>query len=178
MKPAAFQSAFSHGRRRALSAAAFVITALALGCATGPATRVGVDEVMRQPKEYKNERVELTGLVEDYKPVQGDIYRTLIFTLAQAPEEKILVVGAGYTAEAIAKASFLLEQAYEAKEPITVVGKLKLNEKAPPEVQLESIRYRGQEVKITGGPRTRPGGLSIGGGVVTGSIGIGATITP
>ncbi|RJP19541.1 MAG: hypothetical protein C4520_12715 [Candidatus Abyssobacteria bacterium SURF_5] len=165
-------------RRRVVSCAAFLALAVFASCASGPPVRVGVDQVLDQPQAFKNERVELTGFVEDLKPVQGDVYRTLFFTLAGHPDGEILVSGAGYTAEAIAKASFLVQQAYEEHEPVTIVGKLKVDEKAPPELKLESIRYRGQEVEIKSGPTTRPGRLSIGGGVVTGSVGIGATIHP
>ena len=162
-----------------LSAAIFLAIAFSSGCATMPPARVGVGDVLQHPQEYKNKRVELTGLVGDYKPAQGDVYRTLVFTLGRQPGRELLVVGTGYTAEAIAKASFLVEQAYEANEPITVSGKLKLPKNAPPELRLETIRYKSQEIKVNKGPRTRPGfGFSVGGAYITPSIGIGATIHP
>jgi hypothetical protein len=166
-------------RRLSWPAALLLAIAFSAECATVPPARVGVEDVLQHPQEYKGKRVELTGLVLDYKPAQGDIYRTLFFTLGRQPEGELLVVGTGYTAEAIAKASFLVEQAFEAHEPITVSGKLKLPKNAPPELRLESIRYKGQEIKTTKGPKTRPGfGFSVGGAYITPSIGIGATIHP
>jgi hypothetical protein len=165
--------------RLSLPAALLLAIAFSAGCATVSPARVNVGDVLQHPQDYKNKRVELTGLVLDYKPAQGDVYRTLIFTLGPHPEGELLVVGTGYRAEAIAKASFLVEQAYEANEPITVSGKLKLPKNAPPELRLETIRYKGQEIKVNKGPRTRPGfGFSVGGAYITPSIGIGATIHP
>ena len=178
MRTPAWQRIKGFGRQKRILAAIFVSAAVLAACATGPPVRTDVQQVLRQPAEFKNERVELTGYIKDFTPAQGDLYRTLLFTLEQGPDERLLVVGAGDTAEAIAKASLLVEQAYEAQEPVIVVGKLKLSETAPPELRLESVRYKGKEIDITAGPRPRRGGLSIGGGVVTGSIGIGATITP
>ncbi len=154
-----------------------VLAVLLAACTTAPPTRTDINQATRQAQSYENKRVQLTGLVKDFRPAQGDIYRTLVFTLAQPDEGEIMVAGAGYTAEAIARGSLLVERAYEEQEPLTVTGKLKLKNGSAPELQLESVSYKGQDVKITRGPSTRPG-ISFGGGVVTGSIGIGATISP
>jgi starvation-inducible outer membrane lipoprotein len=171
-------SSLKSADRRLILPAAFLFVAFLLaGCATAPVP-ASIDQVLQQPQAYEGKRVELTGLVKEYKPAQGDVYRTLLFTLSQDSGGDIWVIGAGYTAEAIAKASLLVEQAFEAREPVTVVGKLKKNKQGPPELQLQSIRYKGQEIEIKKGPTTRGSGFSIGGGVVSGSIGIGATITP
>jgi len=168
-------------RRTVLAITLLAGSHAAIGCATTAPARLDLGEVVTNPEVHRNKRVELTGYVFDYEPARGDVYRTLYFTVGSSPEEKIGVGCEGYTAGAIEKASRLVEQAFEAREPITVVGKVRIETKddtiSRHELQLESVRYREQEIVVTRGRKTSPG-FEIGGWHVTPSIGIQATIIP
>ncbi|UCD58376.1 MAG: hypothetical protein JSV16_04470 [Candidatus Hydrogenedentota bacterium] len=168
--------------RNVIRTAVFLLAASwAAGCATTAPVKLELNEVITNPQAHKNERVEVTGDVIDYEPARGDAYRTLQFTLGLGPDEKILVFSAGYTADAIAKASKLVEEAFRAREPITVAGKLRVGPEAETvggvELRLERVEYRGRKIDVTRGRRTRPG-FEVGAWHVTPSIGIGATFTP
>jgi hypothetical protein len=147
-------------------------------CATIPPTSLELDDALSNPEAYKGKRLELTGFVIEYEPARGDVYRTLQFTLGYGPEEKLRVYAAGYTADAITKASILVRNAYESGKPLTVTGKLELG--APdshPELKLETIEYLGEKINVSRGPRTSSG-FELGGWQFVPSIGIEATITP
>lgn len=150
------------------------------GCASAPPARTDVGEILSGPQDYRNERVELTGNVLDFDPARGDTYRTLDFLLGYGEGERIRVFYAGYTAEAISKASALVGKAYEKNEPVTVVGKVRVEKNNPdavPELKLESVEYGGEKVNVGGGPSTRPG-FSVGGWYFTPSVGVGVTLHP
>jgi hypothetical protein len=145
---------------------------LVAGCATADPARLDIPVVLENPQAHRNERIELSGYVIDYEPARGDTYRTLVFTLGGESGEKILVSAAGYSAEAIAKASILVREAYEASATITVTGKLtvaKNDESAVPELSLRTIEYGGQKIDVTKGHRTKPR-FNIGVGVGVGFI--------
>ncbi|MBI5117200.1 hypothetical protein HZA56_12060 [Candidatus Poribacteria bacterium] len=170
---------------------ALLLTLTFATCATTQPVRLDARDVAANPQTYANQRVELTGYILDYQPPAGDTYRTWNFTFGLSPTEKFAVSVAGYTAASIAKASRLAERAYRNQEPVTVVGKLKVDSKAGvvtgdgaavaqavrAELKLESIECKGEKINVTAGPRSQPG-LSVGGWYFTPSIGIGATITP
>lgn len=160
-----------------------LVAGCAVGCATTPPARLDLSEAVANPQAHKNERVELTGHVITYEPARGDAYRTLLFTIGYGPDKKIAVFSSGYTADAIAKASALVEEAFDANEPLTVVGKLKVAPDAETaggaELRLESVEYKGQKIDVTRGRKTRPGfSVGVGGWYFTPSVGVGATITP
>lgn len=151
----------------------------AAGCATTAPVRLDLDDVAADPQAHRNKRVELVGFVQDYEAPRGDVYRTLHFTLGPGPDENIQVGCSGYTVDAIEKASRLVAEAFETREAIAVIGKVKVDKGAITgyELQLESVRYKGQEIVVTRGYKTRPG-FEVGGWHFTPSIGVQATITP
>ena len=159
----------------------FLLCVFATGCARTAPLKADLRDVLDDPDAHKGERIELTGHVIDYEPAGGDTYRTLNFTLGLGLDDKILVYGAGYTAEAIAKASQLLGEAFEAGGPVTVSGKLRIDPDAETdaaaELRLESVEYGGRKINVTRGRKTRPG-FEVGGWHFTPSIGIGMTFTP
>ncbi len=170
-------------RNGVLVGAFLLIVACAAGCATTAPARLDLAEAVENPQAHKNKRVELTGHVVTYEPARGDAYRTLHFTIGYGPDEKIAVFSSGYTADAIAKASALVEEAFDAGEPLTVVGKLKVapdaKTTAGAELRLESVEYKGQKIDVRRGRKTRPGfSVGVGGWYFTPSVGVGATITP
>ena len=146
--------------RRMIGAGLLLLGAgMTAGCATTAPVRLDISSVLQNPQTYKNKNIELTGHVVDYEPIRGDTYRTLVFTLGVEPDEKIFVSAAGYSAEAIAKASILVREAHEEHEHITVTGKLKVakdQESAAPELKLKTVAYGGQKIDVTGGRRTQP----------------------
>ena len=149
------------------------------GCATTVPARLNLGDVTADPQAYRNRRIELVDFVQDYEPSRGDVYRTLHFTLGPAPNEKIQVVCSGYTVDAIEKASLLVAKAFENHEAIAVVGKVRMDKRTITgyELLLETVRYKGQEIVVTRGHKTRPG-FEVGGWHFTPSIGVQATITP
>ena len=163
------------------SSTALIMAGVFGACATAAPTRLDLQDLAVNPRAHKNERIEVTGHVVDYEPARGNAYRTLYFTLGLEPDGKIAVFSSGYTADAIAKASALVREAFEAREPLTVVGKLKIDEKAEAEpvaeLRLESVEYGGRKVRVNRGRRTRSG-MSVGGWYFRPSIGIGATFSP
>ncbi len=167
--------------RSALRAAALPAAAILFcACATVPPLRPEMSHVLAEPDTYRNERVELSGRVVDYEPASGDRYRTLYFTLGAGPEEKIPVFGSGYGADAIAKASDLVGEAFRAGEPLTVVGRLKTSGGSDPgraELKLESVEFGGRRIDVTKGRKTQPG-FEVGGFHIVPSIGISATFSP
>ena len=168
--------------RRAVIAVTILTSACsANGCARTAPVRLEPGDLVSNPRTHRNKRVELAGHVLDYEAPRGDAYRTFSFTVGLRPDEKIEVVCSGYTAGAIEKAARLVGEAFEAREAITVVGKVKIDSRAGAipayELKLESVHYKGQEIVITRGHKTRPG-FEVGGWHVTPSIGIQATITP
>lgn len=155
-------------------------TLFLVDCARTAPVQRDILEVTANPETYKNERVEVTGNIIDYEPARGDAYRTLSFTIGSGPRQKLNAFVAGYNADAIAKASTLIGEAFEAGEPITATGKIKVDskvEQAIPELSLESVEYDGRKIDVKRGRKTRSG-LSIGGGYFGSSIGVGATVTP
>ena len=170
---------------RPIPAAICILCSLALcalmaGCATTAPTRLDLGSVLDNPMAHKNKRVELTGNVLDYEPARGDTYRTLFFALGFGPDEKIPVSVAGYNAEAIAKASALVKEAFDSREQLTAVGKLKVEADegaGSPELKLDAVEYRGRKIDVTRGRKTQPG-FEVGGFVFSPSIAVGATITP
>ena len=135
--------------------------------------------VLADPGVYNNQRVELTGQVIDYEPARGDTYRTLHFTLGFGPEEKISVFCSGYGADAIAKSSNLVGEAFEAAGTLIVIGKLKAGkgDRTSAELALESVEFGGRRIDVARGRKTRTG-FEVGGFHITPSIGIGATFSP
>ena len=125
---------------------------------------------------YHNRRVELEGLVIDYEPAIGDMYRTLYFTIGLGPREKIAVFTSGDRADAIAKASDLVGEAFQACEPVVVVGKLKADQGTVAELRLEWVGYAGRIIDVTRGRKTQPG-FDAGGIRIVPSIGISTTIS-
>ena len=151
------------------------------GCATSKPARIDMQNVLAAPQVYKNKYVSLTGYVIDFEPARGDTYRTLFFTLGVGPDEKIAVSAAGYTAEAISKASMLVGHAYLEHELLTASGRLKvkeLDESKEVELKLRVIEYAGSKIDVTQGRKTQPGFQFGGGWRIIPSIGIDATITP
>lgn len=127
------------------------------GCATVPPARLDLSQALTNQQAYKDKRVELAGFVLNFEPLSGDVYRTLHFALGSESGEQIEVFGSGYTAKAIAEASALVREAFEDREPITVVGVLSVPPNAPPELKLESVQYKGQTIDIARGRRSLPG---------------------
>ena len=156
-----------------------IIAGLFSACATSPPLRPDMHNVLADPGVYNNQRVELTGQVIDYEPAIGDTYRTLHFKLGFGPEEKISVFCSGYGADAIAKASNLVGEAFETGGTLLVVGKLKAGEGdgTSAELALESVEFGGRRIDVTRGRKTRTG-FEVGGFHITPSIGIGATFSP
>ena len=153
----------------------------AAGCATARPVKLDIQTVLDNPQVHKNKYVEITGYVIDYEPARGDTYRTLYFTLGLEPDEKMPVSAAGYTADALFKASMLVGDAFEAHEPLTATGKLKVrkqDESEGTELRLRTVEYGGTKVDVTRGPKTEPGFGMGGGWRIIPSIGIDATITP
>ena len=151
-----------------------------INCARIAPVQRDILEITANPQAHKNERIEVAGNVINYEPARGDAYRTLSFTMGVGPQEKIAVFIAGHNADAIAKASTLIGEAFEAGKSITAIGKVKIDSKAEqavPELRLESVEYEGRKIDVTRGRKARPG-LRIGGGYFGSSVGIGATITP
>lgn len=149
-------------------------------CATSKPVRTDVETVVGNLETYKNEYVELTAHVIDYEPDRGDTYRTLYFTIGLEPDEKIAVSAAGYTAEAISKASILVGEAFEAHGLLTVTGKLKVGKQqqsTAAELKLRSVEYEGRKIDVRQGRKTKPG-FRVGGAVISPSIGIGVTFSP
>ena len=172
------RTAFPLSPGRCLSKAAVIATLLLAagwgsGCATAPAARLDLTQALTNPQAYNDKQVELTGSVLNYEPLSGDVYRTLHFTLGGESGEQIEVFGSGYTAKAIADASTLVRDAFENREPITVVGLLSVPPDAPPEIKLESVQYKGETIDIGRGRRSLPG-VGAGGWYIAPSIGIGA----
>jgi hypothetical protein len=135
--------------------------------------------VLSDPGAYDNQRVELTGKVVDYEPARGDTYRTLYFSLGFGPDETMAVSYSGYEADAIAKASALVSDAFETGGILIVVGELKAGEGegASTELVLESVEFGGRRIDVTRGRKTRTG-FEVGGFHIVPSIGIGATFSP
>ncbi len=153
--------------------ALILVPSLLSGCATAPATRLDLTQALTNQQAYNDKRIELSGPVFNYEPASGDLYRTLHFTLGNESGELIEVFGSGYTAKAIADASALVREAFENREPITVVGVLSVPPNAPPELKLESVQYRGQTIDIGRGHRSVPG-VGAGGWYVAPSFGVNA----
>jgi hypothetical protein len=137
-----------------------------------------VQTVLGDPAAFDNRRIELTGQVIDYEPAIGDIYRTLRFIFGSDAGQAITIIYSGYEADAIAKASILVGDAFEAGGILTVVGTLSAGEGdgASAEVTLESVEYKGRRIDIAGGRKTRTG-FEAGGFHITPSIGIGVTFS-
>jgi len=158
----------------------FTVGLSLINCARTTPVQRDILEVTANPQVHKNERVEVVGKVINYEPARGDAYRTLSFTMGDGSHEKIAVFIAGYNADAIAKASTLIGEAFEAGKPITAIGTVKIDSKAEqtvPELRLESVEYEGRKIDVSRGRKARPG-LQIGGGYFGSSVGVGATITP
>jgi len=143
------------------------------GCATAPAALLDLNQALTNQQAYKDKRVEISGFVIAFEPLSGDAYRALHFKLGSESGEQIEVSGSGYTAKAIADASALVREAFENREPITVVGLLSVPPDAPPEIKLESVQYKGETIDIGRGRRSLPG-VGAGGWYIAPSIGIGA----
>ncbi len=158
----------------------FTVALSLVNCARTAPVQRDILEVTANPQTHKNERIEVTGKVINYEPARGDSYRTLSFTMGVGQQQKLNAFIGGHNADAIAKASTLVGEAFEAGKPVTVIGKVKIDskvEQAIPELRLESVEYEGQNIDVTQGKKTRSG-LSIGGGYFGSSIGIGATVSP
>jgi len=168
-------------RRTAALGAALLITAGILsGFASAPPTSVDLRQAFFNPQAYHNERVELIGYVVDYEPAGGDTYRTLHFTLGLGPDEKVAVFGSGYTADAIAKASGMVGEAFEERGPVSVIGKLEVAggpDGAGAELRLESVEYKGRKIHVARGRKTRPG-FDVGGWRIVPSVGISTSFSP
>jgi len=171
-------------RRFTLQRSLFVVALLTIefllgACATKPPLRPDIQTLMLDPDGYDNQRVELTGQVIDYGPARGDTYRTLRFTLGSGPEEKISVFCSGYEADAIAKASDMVGEAFAAGGTLVVVGKLNAGDgdQASVELDLETAEFGGRRIDVSRGTRTHSG-FDVGGFHITPSIGIGATFSP
>ena len=163
---------------RAARAPAAALLFLACACETAPPLRPEIGHVLINPDTYHDKRVEFSGRVIDYEPATGDEYRALRFTIGVGPSKKIPVYGGGYGADAIAKASDLVGEAYRSDETLTVVGKLKAaGGNGPAELRLESVGFEGRKIDLRRGRKTRPG-FEVGGFHITPSIGVSATFTP
>lgn len=164
----------------ARKAVLIVAAGILSGCASAPPARVDLRQTFFNPQAYHNERVELIGYVVDYEPAGGDTYRTLHFTLGLGPDEKVAVFGSGYTADAIAKASGMVGEAFEGREPVSVIGKLKVAggpDGAGAELRLESVEYKGRKIHVARGRKTRPG-FDVGGWRIVPSVGISTSFSP
>lgn len=156
-----------------------IMSGFVSACATSAPLRTDVKNVLADPGAYDNRRIELSGWVIEYEPARGDTYRTLRFTLGFDFDEKVPVFCSGYEADAIAKASILVGEAFETGGTLVVIGNLKAGEGdgTPAEVMLESVEFAEQHIEVTSGRKTRSG-FDVGGFHITPSIGIGATFSP
>jgi len=128
------------------------------GCASPPIA-TDLTAIARNPGEYKNRRIEITGPVLENKAPQGDTYRTWTFTIGTSEAYHIIASEEGFNPSTIEKAYALVEKARRADDPITVIGKFRMGPyqdiRSGMEIELDSVRYRDIEIRTDRGPFVR-----------------------
>lgn len=135
-----------------------VILMATAGCASTP-IRTDLPAVVGNPEQYKNKRIEVTGLVIENPPPQGDEYRTWTFVLGSPQSYRVSASEDGFNPSTIEKAYRLVEEARNAGEEVTVTGKLRVGPyqaiESGMEIELDSVRYRGTIIRTDRGPFIR-----------------------
>lgn len=127
------------------------------GCASAPipATLAALSE---NPVRYRNQNVEITGLILNNPAPSGDLYRTWNFTIGSHEGERIRVTKAGYNPATIDKAYRLVSEAVKAGQPVTITGTLRVGPykslKQGAEIALRSVTYENVTIDTDAGPYT------------------------
>lgn len=135
-----------------------VILANLVGCASLPMA-TDLSEVMDDPHQFRNRRIEITAPVVENPPPQGDAYRTWTFIVGSSGTYRIVVSEQGFNPSTIEKAYRLVEEARRAGDEVTLTGRLRVGPyreiESGIEVELDSVRYRGTEIRTDKGPFVR-----------------------
>ena len=94
---------------------------LLAGCASTPIPTT-LPAVVANPEQFRNEYIEITALVVQNPPPQGDDYRTWSFTVNGSVTYRLMASEEGYNPSTIDKAYHLVEEARKAGEPVTITG--------------------------------------------------------
>jgi hypothetical protein len=141
-----------HGRNPLLFA---ILLMLVGGCASTPIPTT-LSAVVADPYQFRNEYIEITAMVAQNPPPQGDDYRTWSFTVNGSSEYRLLASEEGFNPSTIEKAYHLVEEARLAGEPVTITGKLRVGPygelESGMEIELVSVRYRYTEIRTDKGP--------------------------
>lgn len=136
-----------------LLALAVLITAT--GCASTPIA-TDLAAVTANPKQFRNEYIQITAPVLENSAPQGDDYRTWSFSIGESADYRIMASEEGFNPSTIDKAYRLVEEARRAGKPVTVTGKLRVGPyrelESGTELELVSIRYRDTEINTDRGP--------------------------
>jgi hypothetical protein len=125
------------------------------GCASAPIPTT-LPAVVADPSQFRNKYIEITALVAQNPPPQGDDYRTWSFTVNGSGEYRLMASEEGFNPSTIDKAYYLVEDARNASEPVTITGRLRVGPyrelKSGMEIELVSVRYRDTEIRTDKGP--------------------------
>ena len=129
-----------------------------IGCASVPLS-TSLHAVAQDPDSFKNKHIEITAPALVNPAPKGDIYRTWSFTIGGDRNHRITASEQGYNPSTIDRAYHLVEEARKSGEPITIVGRLRVGPyqalESGMEIELQSVRYRGMEIKTDKGPFVR-----------------------
>ena len=132
-----------------------IVIMLMGGCASVPIPTT-LPEVVANPNQFRNEYIEMTALVAQNPPPQGDDYRTWSFTIEGSSDYRILASEEGFNPSTIEKAYNLVEEARKAREPVTITGRLRVGPyrelESGMEIELVSVRYRNTKINTDKGP--------------------------
>jgi hypothetical protein len=128
------------------------------GCASAPIA-TDLSSIVENPDEFRNKRIEITGVVLDNPAPQGDEYRTWTFVIGSRRTYRVAASEEGFNPSTIEKAYRLVEEARRAGDEITVTGMLRVGPyreiESGMEVELDSVRYRDTEINTDRGPYVR-----------------------
>jgi len=134
---------------------AIVVLMLVGGCASTPIP-TSLPEVVANPNQFKNKYIELTALVVQNPPPQGNDYRTWSFTVDGSGTYRLMASEEGFNPSTIDKAYLLVEEARKAGEPVTITGRLRVGPYreliSGMEIELVTVRYRTTEIHTDKGP--------------------------
>ena len=129
-----------------------------VGCASAPIA-TDLPTIVKNPDQFRNARIEITAPVIENHPPQGDEYRTWTFAIGSSSAYRVTASEEGFNPSTIEKAYRLVEDARSAGDEVTVTGMLRVGPyreiESGMEIELDSVRYRGTEIKTDRGPFVR-----------------------
>ncbi len=125
------------------------------GCATTPIPS-NLPSVMQDPAAYRNKTVEITAPVLDNPPPAGNTYRTWSFIVGSPETGSLTVSRSGFNPSTIDKAYRLVQEAWQAGQPVTITGKVRVGPygalRSGIEIDLATVAYDGVVINARSGP--------------------------